>query len=290
MGPEIRVMKPADTSAGMRLKEMAGWNQTEEDWSRFLEANPDGCFAAEWNGHIAGTVTTIVYSNVLAWIGMVLVDPRFRGKGIGTALLNKALDHLTARQIPCFKLDATPEGRPIYERQGFQVEYAIERCSLKRPGNSRTEAAQSERMEGPNSEGTAALETVMAMDREIFGADRSGLLRSVASAAPQFVIATQRGPSLEGYALGRKGSRADHLGPWVARSASVAREILEQFLVRSKRDVVFVDALPENAWAPALLAEHGFRHSRSLTRMYRGRNNYPGQPKHICAILGPEFG
>src|SRR5215469_17625913 len=132
MSLDIRAMTPADISAGMRLKETAGWNQTEHDWQRFLEANADGCFAAEWSGHFAGTVTTIVYGKVLAWIGMVLVDPQFRGNGIGTALLTKALDYLDARQVPCVKLDATPEGRPIYGRQGFRTEYAIERCLLRR--------------------------------------------------------------------------------------------------------------------------------------------------------------
>ena len=50
---QIRVMTPADVAAGMRLKDAAGWNQTEDDWRRFLQANPEGCFVAEWNGQIA---------------------------------------------------------------------------------------------------------------------------------------------------------------------------------------------------------------------------------------------
>jgi GNAT superfamily N-acetyltransferase len=282
MSLHIRVMKPADTCAGMRLKEIAGWNQTEEDWLRFLEANPHGCFVAEWNGHVAGTATTIIYGDVLAWVGMVLVDPEFRGKGIGTALLARALDDLSAREVPCVKLDATPQGRPIYERQGFHVEYAIERCVLKRPGNANTIV--------PPPDGMEALEGILAMDREIFGADRSALLKSVASSAPDFVIAARQGSGLGGYALGRKGSLADHLGPWVASSEHPAREILETFLRRSQRDLVFVDVVQENPWAPALLVEHGFQSSRSLTRMYRGQNKYPGQPNRLCAILGPEFG
>lgn len=287
MSLHIRVMTQADTSAGMRLKEMAGWNQTQEDWRCFLETNPDGCFVAEWNGQVAGTVTTIVYGNVLAWIGMVLVDPRFRGKGIGTGLLTKALDDLCARQIPCVKLDATPEGRPIYERRGFQVEYAIERCVLTRPDKARPPA---KRTEIGNSDWTKAIASILPMDREIFGADRSAVLKSVARAAPEFVIAAGRDSRLDGYALGRKGSLADHLGPWAASSEPAAREVLDTFLGGSQRDVIFVDVVKENPWAPALLVEYGFQSSRSLTRMYLGQNKCPGQPKRLCAILGPEFG
>jgi GNAT superfamily N-acetyltransferase len=290
MSLQVRVMTPADVSAGMRLKEIAGWNQTEEDWQRFLDANPDGCFVAEWNGHVAGTVATIIYGTALAWIGMVLVDPQFRGKGIGTALLTKAVDDLDARRIPCVKLDATPEGRPIYERQGFQMEYAIDRCVLKRPDKPGTPVATPEGMQMTNSAWTKAIDSILTIDREVFGADRSALLESVARAAPEFVITRHRGSHLEGYGLGRRGSRADHLGPWVASSAPAAREILECFLARSQRDVVFADVAKENPWVPELLVEHGFQPSRSLIRMYRGHNRYPGEPERVCAILGPEFG
>jgi GNAT superfamily N-acetyltransferase len=272
-------MTPADISAGMRLKDAAGWNQTKEDWARFLEANPRGCFVAEWNGEVAGTVTTITYENRFAWIGMVLVDPELRGRGIGTALLVKAIDYLDAARIPCAKLDATPQGKLLYERLGFQVEYHLERRILRRePG----QGAALDRGEG--------IETVLAMDRDIFGADRSALLRSIASAAPEFVAVARQGGSLSGYALGRSGSRADHLGPWIARTEPVAREILEHFLLCSRRDVVFVDVVKDNLWAPGLLLEKGFTFSRALTRMHRGQNAHPGRPDLVCAILGPEFG
>jgi hypothetical protein len=80
MTAEIRAMTPADISIGMRLKDAAGWNQTKEDWERFLQASPEGCFVAEWNGEVAGTVTTITYENRFAWIGMVLVHPELRGR------------------------------------------------------------------------------------------------------------------------------------------------------------------------------------------------------------------
>src|SRR5271167_324624 len=135
MTPEIRTMTPADIPAGMRLKDAAGWNQTKEDWARFLEANPEGCFVTEWNGEVTGTVTTITYENRFAWIGMVLVHPELRGRGIGTALLARAIDYLDAQGIPCAKLDATPQGKLLYERLGFQVEYHLERHILTRePG------------------------------------------------------------------------------------------------------------------------------------------------------------
>jgi GNAT superfamily N-acetyltransferase len=279
MVPDIRAMTPADIPAGMRLKDAAGWNQTEEDWARFLEANPEGCFVAEWNGEVAGTVTTITYEKRFAWIGMVLVDPRLRGRGFGTALLVKAINYLDATRIPCVKLDATPQGKLLYDRLGFEVEYDLERHVLERePGREATPARAED------------LEAVLAMDRDIFGADRSALLRSIGSTAPEFVAVARKDGAPSGYALGRRGSRADHLGPWIARTDRVAREILENFLFCSRRNVVFVDVVKDDPRTRGLLVEKGFKFSRALTRMYRGANAYPGRPDLVCAILGPEFG
>jgi N-acetylglutamate synthase-like GNAT family acetyltransferase len=279
----------------MRLKDIAGWNQTKEDWERFLQADPEGCFVAEWNGQVAGTVTTIIYESRFAWIGMVLVDPQLRGKGIGTALLLKAIDHLDAKKVRCVKLDATPQGEPIYARLGFRIEYEIERHSLTREAMcpnpvAETGGAYIKTNVCAARDGAENIETLLEMDREVFGADRSGLLRSVASSAPELVTIARSGVAVKGFALGRKGSQADHLGPWVAANALAAREVLEGFLLRSRRQVVFVDVVRDNPWAPALVAAKGFRFSRRLTRMYRGENAHPGRPELLCAILGPEFG
>lgn len=277
-------MTPDDISPGMRLKETAGWNQTQEDWERFLQASPEGCFVAEQDGRVAGTVTTIVYENRFAWIGMVLVDTQFRGKGIGTALLLEAIDYLDAIKIPCVKLDATPQGKPIYARLGFCVEYEIERHSLTRELNAKASLA-------PVGDNIENIEPILEMDREVFGADRSALLRSISASAPELVITNRAvGSGLEGFALGRKGSRADQLGPWVASGVPAAREVLEAFLLHSRRNVVFVDVMKDNPRARGLVAEKGFQFSRSLTRMYRGENAHPGRPDLLCAILGPEFG
>jgi len=278
----LRTMTAADIPAGMRLKGIAGWNQTPEDWERFLEAEPEGCFVAEWNGQVAGTVATISYEDRFAWIGMVLVDPQVRGKGIGTALLLKAIDYLDAKNVPCMKLDATPQGKPIYTRLGFQIEYEIERHSLTRDITSQSGTQSAVAAEN--------LEPLLEFDHKLFGADRSALLRSLAKSAPELVAIHGSGGAVEGFALGRQGSLADQLGPWAAANASVAGAVCDDFLRRSRRPVVFADALRDNAWAPALLAARGFQFSRSLTRMYRGENAHPGRPDLLGAILGPEFG
>ncbi len=206
MGIRLRVMTIDDIPEAMRLKDIAGWNQTAPDWQRFLSATLDGCFVAEHEGRVIGTTTTIIYEGRFAWIGMVLVEPQFRGLGIGTALLERAISYLDAQGVPCMKLDATPQGRVLYEKLGFVPEYENERWILQREPD-----------ETIIPHVPVRIEDVLELDREVFGADRSRLLRSLAAEAPELCLAVRRtesgarhgepaGPDC-GIALSRQGGR-----------------------------------------------------------------------------------
>jgi len=281
----LRTMTMLDVPAGVRLNQIAGWNQTGSDWERFLRVSPGGCFVAELNGQVCGTVTTISFQSRFAWIGMVLVDPQHRGRGIGTNLLKRAIRHLDDQKISTVKLDATPQGKPLYEKLGFVAEYEIERWTLHRPPP-----------DAPKSFGHAELTSVLLLDsilktdREIFGADRSFLLESLDQDAPVFTLGVCDSGVLRSYGLGRRGLFADHLGPWMANDRPAARDLLGLFLARSSRETIVVDGLKSNNIAGDLLRLFGFTYSRPLTRMYRGPNKYRGRPDVLCAILGPEFG
>ena len=87
---------------------------------------PGGCFVAEWKGRPAGTTVTTVLGAV-GWIAMVLVDEAVRRRGIGARLVEHAVAHLRRRSIATLRLDATPLGRPVYAKLGFEPEYEVAR-------------------------------------------------------------------------------------------------------------------------------------------------------------------
>lgn len=281
----VRRMTLEDIAAGMELVRAAGWNQIEADWKRFLDIGPMGCFVGEAEGEVCGTATTIVYGSELAWIGMVLVSPRQRGRGIGTELLKSALGYLDSQGPLTIKLDATPQGRPIYEGLGFEPEYEIERWTLVPCRNT---AARGD----PSVEYSACsdLDGLLAMDQAVFGANREALLRSLHRDAPEFTAVIWDNASVAGYTLGRHGLHADQLGPWMAQNEQVARKLLECFLSHSRRERVVADCLKSSPFARKLLQSAGFEFSRPLTRMVRGPDGSFGRPELLCAILGPEFG
>lgn len=277
MSVRFRFMKEADIPAGLRLCRAAGWNQVSRDWELFLALSPSGCLVAEMDGRTVGTVATVRYEDRFAWIGMVLVDPAMRGQGIGTGLLEQALELL--QDIRCVKLDATPAGQPIYRKLGFEDEYVL----------GRMEAAAC--TAGAGSGGITRLHSghmpeVFAQDRQVFGADRSRLLRWIHDAAPQYAWVKPGA----GHVFGRSGHNFEHIGPIIADSQDTARGLVLACLSQLEGRRVVAD-VPENQreWR-AWLRAAGFIEQRPLIRMFRGANLHPGRPEQLFGILGPEFG
>ncbi len=246
----VRLLRVSDMPGAMRLKEAAGWNQPEADWERILELQPDGCFALEHDGELAATATTILYGKDLAWIGMVLTAPQFRGRGFGRMLMQRAMDFCFASGVARVGLDATDMGINLYRRFGFVEEGIVERWG--RPT------------------GLAAIPQVPAgpwkpdpgLDTRAFGTDRTALLVSLASGEATSL------PGL-GYAMGRAGTKAAYFGPCVARSVRAADDLLRWFLARHSNESVYWDIPPGNQEAVHLAQQHGFLSLRRLTRMMR---------------------
>ena len=125
---EIRLLGLNDVPAAMRLVEAADWNQTPTDWERIIQLAPESCWGAFVGPVLAATTTAVRHANGVVWIGMVLTDPAFRGRGLATGLIEEAL-HLDAT---CFRLDATAMGAPLYRKFGFVDEQPIERWERPR--------------------------------------------------------------------------------------------------------------------------------------------------------------
>jgi GNAT superfamily N-acetyltransferase len=283
---EIRLLVKSDIPAAMQLKELARWNQTEDDWRRLLQLEPRGCFAATLNGNLVGTTTTTTYDGELAWIGMVLVNPENRRRGIATTLMKTALDYLS-RNVPIVKLDATDEGKVVYESFGFEVESVIERWSGIAPDLS------VEHMYGVETAADFDTETrdeLLALDRRVSGVDRSRLISLLidnACAAP--VISREQDGRLSGYALARRGTNADYIGPLVTTDVEQAAPLLDQVLAQLSGRPVYVDLNSDFEMGAKVLADRGMVKQRDLIRMCYGQRSNPTS-RSIFAIAGPEVG
>jgi GNAT superfamily N-acetyltransferase len=279
-GVEIRLLRESDIAAAMQLKRFAGWNQTESDWRTLLQLEPNRCFAAVLDEQLVGTTTTTTYGNELAWIGMVLVRPDKRREGIATKLLQTALSYLEGK-VAAVKLDATADGKPVYERFGFEVESLIERWSR------RGELISFERQ--PETIAPETRREIQQLDCRAFGANRSKLLDMLfANSCVRPVITKNNEGSVTGYALARSGSDAAYVGPIVSNERSPALESLDRLLEQMQSSRVYVDFNRNWGEGAELLRERGFEKQRDFIRMRRG----PASPtsRLVFGIAGPEIG
>ncbi len=208
------VLNEADLGGALRLSMEAGWNQTCEDWRRLLDLSPQGCLGVRVEGSLVATASVMVYGGDLAWVGMVLVDESFRGRGLGKLVFLSALKRAHVMGARIIGLDATEMGRPMYLKEGFRDVGLIERWTGR--------LAVTEPF--PRCEGTVSsltgdeLESVLLLDRQACGCDRSQLLRRL-FAEPEvraWIWRKADDESPQGFAFVRPGREFKHLGPVVA--------------------------------------------------------------------------
>ena len=279
---DFRRMTQDDVPAGLALCRASGWNQTAADWELLLEVGGDGCRVSVMGNRVVGTATAVNYGSRFAWIGMVLVDADSRGRGIGSALTRDALDRLG--DVPA-RLDATPKGYPLYLKLGF-----VEECRLKRMTNTPSSTAVADAAGEARRMRREDLDAVAEWDRWVFGADRRRILGWALETAPDLAFVVQRGASLRGYCLGRRGHLFRQIGPVVADDLETARQLVEACRRRAA-DIPMVIDVPavQEGWSEYLVAM-GFAEQRPFIRMCRGANLHPGRPEPQLAIFGPEWG
>ena len=274
----LRDLIAADVAAAHRLSREAGWNQTDADWRLLLDLNPGRFVAAIADGQVVGTGGAACYGVELAWVCMVLVDPRWRGGGIGQQIVEGVLERV--RDVARVGLDATPAGRPVYLRLGFEEAYPLVRMSA--PSSAKRRAPG-----GAEALPAAALDVVLAMDRAVFGADRSAVLRAMHTRSGGWWVRGAGGFAAYGFL--RDGQDSRHVGPVVARDVASARAVVEAALAEGAGPLLIDVPVHAEEWRSAL-AELGFSEQRPLMRMLRHGARPPGDPRMQLAILGPEFG
>ena len=296
----LRPFTEDDLPFAESLCDVAGWNQLEDDWRRLMAHDPGGCFVAgQDGGSSAGSATTTTYSEDLAWIGMLLVHPDWRRRGIGTKLLEHCIDYLRRnRGVRCIKLDATPEGREVYLRHGFVDEWGLSRWM--RTGGRSPDPAQDEIINDidpaikldlqPDPICSSKLEE---LDSAAFGVSRMRMLALLAQRSQSVLARAANTSQMVAYGMIRPGRRAAYLGPVVALpeiGSAVVRGIVDHLLGSRSERPVYWDIPDGHTAAVALAKQFGFELQRSFTRMVIGENSLAGNPLQQWAIGGPAIG
>ncbi|GGR81677.1 acetyltransferase [Streptomyces aureoverticillatus] len=228
----IRRLTPRDLAACADLSEDRGWPREEHKWGLLLSAgtgygidDPDG------PGLIAACVVTQygpLENPGLSAIGMVLVAERHARKGIGRHLMRYVTD--SAGTTP-LTLHATPNGRPLYEQLGFKTVGRAEMVS----GRFRTEDAADDTPGIITRAATAEdLPTLIRLDTEVFGLDRTHVLTRLPAFTDQLRVAEANGEII-GYAGAWPNMDTHVVGPLIARDTETAKALIASLGARTDR-------------------------------------------------------
>jgi GNAT superfamily N-acetyltransferase len=292
----VRRLGPADLDEALALSSTAGWNQRLDDWRVLVDLAPQGSYAALDRGRIVGTAIGIDYRG-FSWIAMMLVEPGYRGRGLGRRLLEAAIDAVPD-DTPV-RLDATPMGRPLYLSFGFEDECAITRFTAD---PSRGDMPAGEKLVPVRRLDAGELADVAADDERVFGGRRRAVLEWALDMAPEYALAAENGAAggSRQYCFGRHGRLFHQIGPVVAAREDAARALVRAALWPARGRALVMDVFDMRGSFAAWLQACGFQAQRPLFRMQRpprrahhaaGVRAIAGQHPTLAefAIFGPEF-
>jgi GNAT superfamily N-acetyltransferase len=263
----------------------ARWNQLAADWRVFLEFGR--LYVAEMDeGHIVATTATLPYGGRFAWISMVLVTGDYRRRGLATKLMQWAMRDLAAGDLVPV-LDATPDGRAVYRRLGFEDSWGFQRLRRERRGAGATLAPPAGVTVRPLAQ--ADWPALCAYDAAAFGADRGAVLAGLRGRLAAADLVATRGDSIAGFLLGRDGGLAAHIGPLIADDQAIARALVARAL-DAIEGPLFIDLADSKAELRSFLDAHGFAAVRPFTRMLCGASTRFDNTARTFAVVGPEFG
>jgi len=251
-----------------------GWNPGLEDAAAFRAADPEGFFVAELAGQVVAAISVVDHSDAVAFLGLYLCRPEFRGRGIGRTLWRHALAHAGDRAVG---LDGVPAQEANYARAGFVRQGATIRFEGALPAG--TDCAVR-----PACNADAV--QLARLDRAACGVDRPRFLATwMAEAATRRTVICADGRGFATARLCRDGAK---IGPVVAEEAGTALDLIAAAGRAVGATRLIVDLPEARRGLAGLLVERGFAPGFTTARMWRGAPPVAGASQ--MAIASMELG
>lgn len=279
-GFTIRRMERHELDFAVGLAAAEGWNPGLADAEAFWQADPEGYFLGLLDGRPVATISAVRYADdgpnqasgsasPFGFIGLYIVVPELRGRGLGCRLWDAALSTLT---VPTIGLDAVLAQQDNYRKSGFAL--AMRNCRYQGNSLSPGSKAGGAVPAGLSPLAEFPLAEVLAYDRRCFPARREAFLGAWLSAPGHAALGLRRGGSLAGFGVVRPCGVGSKIGPLFADDDAAAHALFHglcQAVPQSaKGGPVFLDVPMPHAGAVRLAEAHGMLPVFETARMYRG--------------------
>ncbi len=232
----------------VQLSREVGWDYSEEDVEEVLKSGRMVGHRLD-SGEVISSAALFPYGEELATLGVVIVSPAYKGRGLGRELVESILASKGERSI---LLVATKEGKPLYEKMGFKETGMITKyiAPTFHPAQDQPDFFLSAMTR-------VEVEEVAKLDAQAFRGDRSVMLRARYERSISAVVLRDAHGKMIGYGMCVQGSVHRVAGPVVAPTAYEAAGILQE-LLRMGEGSVRLDTSTDDEVLHSYLEEFGF--------------------------------
>ena len=240
----LDTLTAADTHACWQLSQALRWPHREADWQQFISwAKAHGAaLAVRADGRLIGCGLAWQWGDEQGSIGMVIVDDAWQRRGIGKRLFKGLLQALEGRDV---MLQATAQGRPLYESLGFSaIGHARQFHGHWQPpaeAGPTSSIATDELTRLLQPQDVPAL---LAYDRRERGLVRPELLQALLAqmdADERCAVSVDAHGRLCGYGILRRFGRGWVVGPLLANGADRAVALVKRLTQERAGDFVRID-------------------------------------------------
>ncbi|MEZ4770198.1 MAG: GNAT family N-acetyltransferase [Caldilineales bacterium] len=247
-----------------------GWNPGLHDAGLFWATDPEAFIAAELDGQMIGGGAITSYGGEYGFMGLFIVRPEFRGRGLGNTLWHARRQRLLDRLQPgaAVGMDGVFDMQHYYARGGFVFSHRNLRfrAEIKEPpSTSPDEDEDIVPLAG------VPFDQVLAYDRTCFPAPRPAFLEGWIAQPDALALGYLRDGRLSGYGVVRRCGEGCKVGPLFADDARVAEALYGRLAGFAAGGPLFLDAPENNPAAMELVRRHEMVEVFGCARMYLGQ-------------------
>ncbi|MEN4807102.1 GNAT family N-acetyltransferase [Pantoea agglomerans] len=252
---------PSSWQSAQRWAQQEHWDLGYNDSSHFFTVDPQGFFLGSIEQHAVSAISIANFDSTYAHLGHYLVDPVWRGKGVGLQLWETAINHAGKR---CIGLDGMPAQVKNYQRSGFVTHYRTLRITGQPKRLLKSQAVHL-------TVNAVALSRLIEWDSTIVGYSRSKLLSDWFSGPERWGFYSEDGQGVNGLIGIRKSDAGYRIGPLHAINRTVITNLLEAALSKIPHDECVTIDVPDFAEDMVQACENlGLKILFHTHRMYRG--------------------
>ncbi|CAQ85460.1 conserved hypothetical protein [Photorhabdus asymbiotica] len=277
---QVKIATPEIWLPAIDMARRECWDLGREDARRFFNVDANGFYIGYLHGQPVSSVSVVNYAQNYSHLGHYIVNPAFRGKGLGLNTWRVAIEHAEGR---CIGLDGMPAQEKNYQKWGFVTHYQ----TLRVLGTASKQMVNFQNVETVNQENILA---VVEYDSRFMGYSRLSLLSTwfFGDGRKGFIITGKNG--IEGLIGLRPSDEGYRIGPFYAGNKQDMKVLMSMALNEISENTKVTLDIPEYAHdVIALVNSLGFKPLFYTCRMYRGNPPVQYHPE-INALASLELG